>query len=243
MGKASGQQDSDAQCIGRIRSYRPPHTQGQDPQKRGLHTGIACRARWEPGDRRGRQWSAYLHGVGHVVIRCVIDAGKEVLTQLWREEPGCLAPDYKDAPAWGAQATAISTFSPQKTEPLSTGTAPGVLAEPHPADVGGSASPAPPQRPAGPACGSSQQAQLVGARRLDCRCSETLASCGQTVIHPVSGVQRDPPCPPTHHPDLLPSSLLALLFLQAPHWDQGSRQLFTCGMMPCWSFSCFPIMV
>lgn len=34
------------------------------------------------------QWGAYLHRIGHVVIRRVIDAGEEVLTQLWTEGPG-----------------------------------------------------------------------------------------------------------------------------------------------------------
>lgn len=91
---------------------------------------MACRAGWKAGARLGRQWGAYLHRVGHVVVRRVIDAGEEVLTQLQREEPGCSAPHQKDAPAQDAQATGISTFSPQKLEPLSAGTGPGELAEP-----------------------------------------------------------------------------------------------------------------
>lgn len=58
----------------------------------------------------------YLHGVGHVVVGRVVDAGEEVLTQLWGKEPGCSAPEQKDAPLRGTQATKISTFLPQKAE-------------------------------------------------------------------------------------------------------------------------------
>lgn len=58
----------------------------------------------------------YLHGVGHVVVGRVVDAGEEVLTQLWGKEPGCSAPEQRDAPLRGTQATKISTFLPQKAE-------------------------------------------------------------------------------------------------------------------------------
>lgn len=50
-----------------------------------------------------------------------------------RSSHSCGQKRQKDALAWGVQITGISTFSPQKTEHLSAGTAPGELAEHPPA--------------------------------------------------------------------------------------------------------------
>lgn len=50
-----------------------------------------------------------------------------------RSSHSCGEKSQKDAPAWGAQVTGICTFSPQKTEHLSAGMAPGELAEHPPA--------------------------------------------------------------------------------------------------------------
>lgn len=140
---------------------------------------MACRARWEPGATLGRQWGAYLHGVGHVVVRCVIDAGEEVLTQLWTEETegcSCLGcPDHGD----------FYLLTPKNRAPECWDSPWGVGRTPPRTDIGGSASPETTWCPAGPVHSSSQQAQPVGARHFNYRYSQIPASCSQTGVHPV----------------------------------------------------------
>lgn len=154
------------------------HTQRWDPTKEGP-------AQQHGWSQTRRQWSAYLHRVGHVVIGCVIDAREEILTQLRREEPGCSA-SCQDAPAQGTQATGISTFSPQKSEPLSSRKASQELAEPLlliwvfniPRGL--------PWHPTEPAPSSSWPEQSATAQCWVSCCPQILALCSQTAIRPGS---------------------------------------------------------